>query len=118
MTRLQILELQGKCSFLNQTTDDVYVMEYMNSLSIFENSVCPLPNCGIKKLVPLNRYSSFTIEHFYATDLEVFTDRNHFVFIIEEHIKAGYAQFAKPLMKAKYYTDHACFVNGTAKFWD
>jgi len=58
-TQQNILLLQEKCSFLNQTSPS---REYMSSFSIFDNKAY---HCGLHKLIPGLRLQQFFIHHYY-----------------------------------------------------
>jgi hypothetical protein len=59
MTREQVLLLQKKCLFLNQSSPS---REYMSSFSLFDHKEY---HCGLNKLIPAERLMTFQIWHYF-----------------------------------------------------
>lgn len=59
MTKEQVLILQKRCLFLNQSSPS---REYMSSFSIFDHKQY---HCGVSKIIPAERLMTFQIWHYY-----------------------------------------------------
>ena len=59
MTKEQIMILQDKCLFLNQSSPS---REYMSSFSLFDHKQY---HCGLSKLIPAERLMTFEILHYF-----------------------------------------------------
>jgi len=59
MTREQVLQMQERCAFLNQSA---HQREYMASMSIFLKK---LWHCGVTKVIPGDKFHVFTIRHYF-----------------------------------------------------
>jgi hypothetical protein len=67
LTRQQILNLQERCQFLNQTSGS---REYMSTFSLFGSGKYKhfggsQWSCNVHKVIPAERFSSFFIHHYY-----------------------------------------------------
>eukprot|EP01038_Epipyxis_sp_PR26KG_P004107 gene4107-5857_t len=118
-TQYQIKLLQSKCNFLDQTIRDDklkdYTREYMASLSYFDNLIIN-KNCGLQKIIPGERLSSFVVHHFYHTTDPTFQFITHPLFYTDEHLKAGFLQIESPVMISPRYNTLACWGKVTSKF--
>lgn len=81
-TREQVLLLQEKCQFLNQSSPS---REFMSSFSVWDH-------CHLRKLLPGNRLLQFTIQHYYQ--------QRHVswypTFLGDENIRAGFHYYSIP----------------------
>eukprot|EP01036_Dinobryon_divergens_P029057 gene29057-38109_t len=89
LTREQVETLQGKCSFLNQSSPS---REYMSSFSLFYTKKY---HCALIKVIPGDRLTTFVVHHYYQ--------QRHVswypVFHSDENIRAGYHYYAQPKVK-------------------
>lgn len=113
LTKDQVWYLEERCNFFNQsikgTTNHLYTREYMSSLSIFDNHIIQ-ENCGVKKILPAERFSSFMIHHFYTTfDKNFPKSDNYPVFYTMEHILAGMLQIGTMRIEAGYFDGLDCW---------
>ena len=91
LTQEQILYLQERCNFLNHSTPS---REHMSSFSLFSRGGW----CGLHKVLPGERFTTFTIQHYYQQRHVSWTP----VFFADENIKAGYHYSASPRQKREF----------------
>lgn len=91
LTQEQIVHLQQRCNFLNHSTAS---REHMSSFSLFSRGGW----CGLHKVIPGERFTTFTILHYYQQRHVSWTP----VFIADENMKAGYHYSSSPRLKRDY----------------
>lgn len=79
--------MNEKCGFMRQSAKSVskkLVREYMSSLSLFQTTF-KLNTCGMIKIIPSDKFSSFTILHYYMADS--FKEKSYPVYKLHEQFK-------------------------------
>ena len=79
--------MNEKCGFMKQSTKSIskkLIREYMSSLSLFESQY-KVNSCGMIKIIPSDKLSSFIIQHYYMADS--FKDKSLPVYKIHEQFK-------------------------------
>jgi hypothetical protein len=85
-TQFQVKWLHSKCSFYNHSWAS---REYMSSFSVYDHK----PNsCGMGKLIPASRLTTFTIYHYYQQRHVSWTP----VFFADENLVSGHVYSAAP----------------------
>jgi hypothetical protein len=81
----------------------------MSSLSIFENNIIR-DNCGMKKIIPAERFQTFAILHSFTTSDKFFHKSVHYpLLVVDIHIRAGYMQMDFPVIRAGYFDELTCW---------
>lgn len=96
-TKAQVLMLQDKCMFLNQSNPS---REYMSSFSVFDHKQ---GHCALNKIIPGDRFMSFSVLHYYKSKHPSWTP----VFASDENLRAGY-----------HYTQRGNIQHSVPDCWD
>lgn len=76
----------------------------MSSVSLFGGG--DVYHCGVTKLIPGAKFTSFAVEHYYPAR---HSSWNHPLFTVDEHVRAGYFAWANPETRSEYYEGASCW---------